>query len=112
MGSGQTINDVGGQLKIDAPDRFAASINWTPLNYNGNAVGISLAGLVADHASYQNDLLSLTLAGKDVFDLHLHVADGYTISAEQNSGSVFLYSAKDLNSVGDTPIPISTGAHV
>jgi len=72
-----------------------------------------LSGLVADHASYQNDLLSLTLAGKDVFDLHVHLAAGYTISAEQASGSIELFLVNNTNSsFVSTPIPVSSGSQV
>ncbi len=38
VGPGQTINDASGELKIDAPDRFAASINWTSGNFAGAPV--------------------------------------------------------------------------
>ena len=106
VSSGQTINDNGGSLTIGDTPGFRGSVDWTPTaTSNGSNDHIALSGLMADHSSYANGVLSLTSGGADVFDLHLRTNPSSDVVAAQASNGIDVYaSATAAEAAGATII--------
>ncbi len=90
VSSSQTIEDQGYVSIADTRD-FHGSIDWSPQAAGTNV--INLANLTASSSTYQNGVLSLFAGGHDVFDLHLHLTSGASVTTAQTSSGVQVYAA-------------------
>lgn len=92
VSSGQTINDDGGSLTIADARDFQASVDWSPA-VRLSPQYIEVSGLMADHSSYANGVLSLTSGGSDVFDFHVQTTSGSGVVAAQTSGGIQVFAS-------------------
>ncbi len=89
VGHGQTLNDDGGTLLINAPDRFHGLVDFTATGASGDEV--ALQGLHASSWSYQNDMLALWSGNHQVFDLRLASTGSFAVV--QGSAGIDIVSA-------------------
>lgn len=106
VSSDQTVNDRGGVVNVDDPQDFHAAVTLSPVDQLGPANTIALAGLTADHSSFQDGVLSLISGGSDIYDLRLQTSTGDAVAVQTSRGIDIFASVPNVTEVsGGTVLP-------